>query len=449
MVSKADADPAGECTLRLRTGQPPSLSVPPTVNGHAASAELPGPSLADPGPAPTRVRVCVNPDALVSEALDEQLRRLGTVAGMKELAEYLGAGRLAGRFALEDLGEPLPEEQHPALHYLVAQVTELLGLPQAPELLRRQDGPPHGSHAALLQLPAVATSSLGLLAADDANARPPSAHLHHSAPASTPGGGGGSAGCSWQRRAVLLLSPALVEAAEAAAEARAGGGLEELQAVVAAALGPMLMPGGYGWRYDVGDTWAGPQLAAPRPHSASPGRPGSPPRSPPGPGPVQSPPAAPRPLLSAAEVVTAVHLAAMKPRAVATALPSQLQVKWERLHGELQVAAGAVLAAADRAALLAAQGLAVAARATYRAATGLGVRAGLAGGEELVVQAQAMPWGEKEAQHLAAMAPREVAGLPPGDGRRHAHALARVLGVAHWAESQAYRLMLRNAVLST
>lgn len=50
-----------------------------------------------------------------------------------------------------------------------------------------------------------------------------------------------------------------------------------------------------------------------------------------------------------------------------------------------------------------------------------------------------MPWGEKEAQHLAAMAPREVAGLPPGDGRRHAHALARVLGVAHWAESQAYR----------
>lgn len=183
-------------------------------------------------------------------------------------------------------------------------MTELLGLPQAPELLRRQDGPPHGSHAALLQvrgcctahgsssgaaaaqhqfelsirtkpncllrrhaaiqpvpssipphrachtpspvtpqLPAVATSSLGLLAADDANARPPSAHLHHSAPASTPGGGGGSAGCSWQRRAVLLLSPALVEAAEAAAEARAGGGLEELQAVVAAALGPMLMPG--------------------------------------------------------------------------------------------------------------------------------------------------------------------------------------------------------------
>ncbi len=62
------------------------------------------------------------------------------------------------------------------------------------------------------------------------------------------------------------------------------------------------------------------------------------------------------------------------------------QVKWERLHGELQVAAGAVLAAADRAALLAAQGLAMAARATYRAATGVGLAAALGAGEELVVQ---------------------------------------------------------------
>ncbi len=77
----------------------------------------------------------------------------------------------------------------------------------------------------------------------------------------------------------------------------------------------------------MGDTWAGPQPAAPRPHSASPGPPGSPPPSPLGQGQGQAPSAAPRPLLSAAEVVTVVHLAAVKPRAVAAALPSQLQVR--------------------------------------------------------------------------------------------------------------------------
>ncbi len=102
------------------------------MSGHAASAELPGPSLAqDPGPPPTRVRVSVTPDALVSEALDEQLRRLGDVAGMRELAEYVGAGRLAGRFGMEDLGEQLPEEQvwgRPGLHTSHARQSSIRAL---------------------------------------------------------------------------------------------------------------------------------------------------------------------------------------------------------------------------------------------------------------------------------------------------------------------------------
>ncbi len=50
------------------------------------------------------------------------------------------------------LTHPPSAPQHPALHYLVAQVSELLGLPQPPELLLRRDGPPHGAHAALLQV---------------------------------------------------------------------------------------------------------------------------------------------------------------------------------------------------------------------------------------------------------------------------------------------------------
>ncbi|PNG99342.1 hypothetical protein TSOC_014883 [Tetrabaena socialis] len=56
-----------------------------------------------------------------------------------------------------------------------------------------------------------------------------------------------------------------------------------------------------------------------------------------------------------------------------------------------------------------------------------------------------MPWSEDEAAALAALPAHEVAAA--GAERRRAHALARVAALARWAESLAYRQIMRAAVL--
>ncbi|KAG2427732.1 hypothetical protein HXX76_012057 [Chlamydomonas incerta] len=449
--------PGGETTMRLRTGASPAVASSNTHSNGGYAQQQQQQQLATAMPVP-RLRLGSQrqrlAEVLVPEGLGRALAELRGVAGMEPFAAFAAAGRLLGRLRQSDLGAPLREEQHPELHYLVAGAASAMGLDEPPELVMAGGELPYGQDVMLLQLPNVALDALSYLA-DDVD-RPP------------PAGGIGPGG--WRRRAVLLLSPAVVEAAAAAAPPgeRHGSGdgshgqpygatatspaAAELAALLGGALAPMLMPGGGGWRLELqGGGPVGPQGVPPPASAAS------------------------RPLLSAAEVVTAVNVAALKPRAALAALPSQLQVKWERLLAHLRAVAGLVAAAADRGALLAVQQLAPAVRATYRAAAGLSLAADagsgaggvlLGSGEDLLLQAQAAPWsGDTELHSRAAQPAHEIAAgaaaaaaaaggqaLAQGQGQggaqeRRRHALARVALLGRWAESQEYRGTLRAAVM--
>lgn len=208
-----------------------------------------------------------------------------------------------------------------------------------------------------------------------------------------------AAGGSWRRRAMLLIAPGLVQAcmsltsalnATAAAAGvaagadtgqsteicssavRSGGGSgqrDEVQALLASALAPLLMPGGGGWRLQVEASHAG--------HAPANGRSSSPTTA-----------QGTQLQLSIADAVTAANVFALKPRAILSTLPSQLAVQPERLMAPLQAVAAAVAPSADRVALAAVQQLAPVLAAMVRAAgattapsasAGLGLRSGVDG----------------------------------------------------------------------
>ncbi|GLI66654.1 hypothetical protein VaNZ11_010581 [Volvox africanus] len=383
--------------------------------------------------APPKPQLRVRPEVFVSDPLLQLLGRLGDVSGMEALSQFVSTGRLLGKLRQTDLGQPLAEELHPELYFMVMKVCGALGLQEAPELLMRPTLP-YGADAMLLQVPNVATGSLGVLAQGDTERQP----VAHAVAGSSAAAGG------WRRRAVLLLTPALVAAAEPAILGESVGpiGEDELQAMLGAALAPMAMPGGSGWRLDVqmgASTTGGPaSVAAGGGGAGNNGVVSS----------GSSGPATPSPtLLSAAEVITVVNAAALKGRAVPSVLPSQLQFKWERLLAHLRNVAAAVTMSADRGALLATQNMAAAVRAVFRAAAGLGLQEGtqLGSGEELLLQAQTMPLSEDEVMGMATV-PMHDAAADGGETRR-GYALARVAALTRWAEGPEYRQILRSAVM--
>ncbi|GIL84825.1 hypothetical protein Vretimale_14370 [Volvox reticuliferus] len=385
-----------------------------------------------PLPAP-KPQLRVRPEVFVSDQLLQLLGRLGDVSGMEALSQFVSTGRLLGKLRQADLGQPLAEELHPELHFTVIKVCSALGLQEAPELLMRPTLP-YGADAMLLQVPNVATGSLGVLAQGDTERQP----VAHAVAGSSAAAGG------WRRRAVLLLTPALVAAAEPAVLGQPVGpiGEEELQAMLGSALAPMAMPGGPGWRLDVqvgASTTGGAASGAAGGGGAGTGGAASSGPS----GPATSSPT----LLSAAEVITVVNAAALKGRAVPSVLPSQLQFKWERLLAHLRNVAAAVTMSADRGALLATQNMAAAVRAVFREAAGLGLQDGtqLGSGEELLLQAQTMPLSEDEVMGMATL-PMHDAAADGGETRR-GYALARVAALTRWAEGPEYRQILRSAVM--
>lgn len=168
-------------------------------------------------------------------------------------------------------------QQHPELHFAVAEVCSVLGLSELPELLLLAGAPaapppplapPTPSAASsrsdlvpcpwgpvvLLQLPTMSTAAMGQAGAADRDRQPPS--------------GLGS----WRRRAVLLLEPSALALAASdggqggggPAAAQAGAG--ELAALIGRALAPMLMPGGCGCGCAAprvpGHNWGSPEVCA-------------------------------------------------------------------------------------------------------------------------------------------------------------------------------------------
>ncbi|GLC53915.1 hypothetical protein PLESTB_000803500 [Pleodorina starrii] len=441
---------------------PPPLLQPSLQLGGSLQLQLQllQPQLSVPPPKP---QLRIRPELLVSEQLSSLLGRLGEVSGMEALAQFVNTGRLLGRLRPADLGRAVPEEAHPELYFTVQRVCGALGLQDAPELLVRQSLP-YGADVMLLQLPNVATSALGLLAQGDVDRQP--VPYMAAAPSAAAGG--------WRRRAVLLLTPGLVAAAAPAAfgvgpGSGSGSPLdgEELQALLGAALAPIAMPGGAGWRFDVQSGTGGSATSGTSGGSGVVGAAGSGGGAG-GPGSVAAPGASsasgpasastaaasaaagsPPTLLSAAEVITAVNVAALKPRAVTSVLPSQLQFKWERLLTHLRGVAAAATAAADRGALLATQNMAAAVRAVFRAAAGVSVQDGaqaLGNGEELLLQAQTMPLSDEQLLGMATMAMHDAAA--DGGETRRGYALARVAALTRWAETPEYRQTLRSAVMA-
>lgn len=231
---------------------------------------------------------------------------------------------------------PHPPPQYPTLHFLASEAAALLGLELAPELFEHPAACRSPHPVALLHVPHVSSAGLAT-----ALTRTPRGRLPR-----LPDGTFG-----WRRRGVLLLATSLA----AMAEGRAAGGVAhsfpgtrslaaaaldgeplyspaELQALMAAALAPMCLPGGGGWRLDTQDG-SEPGVQA--------GNQG----------------VGPRGALAVADAVSAVVLADAAPQSLVGRLPVQLSAKWERLYRVLSRVAVGCVAAGDRAALCVVQAL--------------------------------------------------------------------------------------------
>lgn len=274
------------------------------------------------------------------------------------------------------------------------------------------------------------------------------------------GGGGGRDGArlarlpdgsfGWRRRAVLLLQPgmaAMVESGGTVPLVGTGGGTllpmyspREVQALLAMALAPMVLPGGGGWR--VGEqqqqqqgvttgvmvngtdmvTGGSSKVGA----GSSSGSNG----------------------LAVADAVTAVALADVAPSALMGRLPLQLAARWERLYRALsRVAVGAAVAG-DRAALVVVQDLATCVTAIYKSValsgsegSGFegrdgslhGLSASCPPAHELLSAARAAAAAGTLPPLLDLSAPL-TAPLPAVDA--HALALARIAALDEWAGSE-------------
>ncbi len=224
------------------------------------------------------------------------------------------------------------DTQAPVLHHLAARVSQTLNLTVAPDLYL---APPHitpHKPISLLHIPHVSNAAL----------------MGHTPAA--PRLADGTFG--WRRRAVLVLSRRVVESfctlpvatmpipsggviggssksdiGTVLAQSQSPYTAGEVVALLAAALAPLALPGGGGWRLS---------LHVARGGAVGAGNAGV------GPGGA----------LAVADAITAVSLAHVAPNALVPHLPVQLRVKWARVFAVLNRVDRAVQGVGDRAALL-------------------------------------------------------------------------------------------------
>lgn len=217
----------------------------------------------------------------------------------------------------------------------------MLGLELCPDLFEHPTPPSLHHPVALLHVPHVSPAGLATSLSRTSRSRLPR----------LPDGTFG-----WRRRGVLLLTPGLAAMAEGGAQlpgpgmagARAvfrslpgappSGSLPagsepplytpaEVQALMAAALAPMCLPGGGGWRMDTTGE-GGPDAGV-----------------------------GAKERLAVADAMSGVVLADVAPVALMERLPVQLSAKWERVYRALSRVALGCVSAGDRASLVVVQAL--------------------------------------------------------------------------------------------
>lgn len=350
----------------------------------------------------------------------------------------------------EELGRPLPETLAPELHFLLAEAARCMGLELCPELLEApqlqalRDRPA----AALLQVPHSRVPS-----------HTPQAGSGGAGGGAAGGGGGGRTKAGWRRSALLLLRPGLM------AEMRPA----EVQAVLAAALAPMCLPGGGGWRLDLlqqgrGGDGGGSSGGGSSAQPSSPSKAAAGAQGPPSPahaatgytggggssgGVAGASDGGVR--LSVADAVTASNLGDLLPSALLRHLPRQQQVKWERLHTPLRQLCAASQGCGDRVALLVVQQLGPVLRAIFKTATGL-PDALCPEGPDLEAQARAYlahPPGDLNGGGMGGNATGGIGGGIGGGGGGEGDvamaALMRMAALCQWHDSGQYRELLSRS----
>jgi hypothetical protein len=265
------------------------------------------------------------------------LQELLQLPGGAVLLQLVGSGAVAAHLREGDLGMPLTEEHAPQAHLLLLEAADILGLHPLPALYLKEDVLPF---VHLLHLPAAwkgrpsSGDSAGLAAvgADGgrggSNSRGGRAagrgqqRQQRGSNGSSMGSSMGSTGQqsmhqphTWRRKGMLVLSTALLQQLQQEPQ--------QLQLVLAAAMGPLCTWGGMGW-----------DPSAPKP--------------PPGPG-------GPGSETALADALTAAALVQLAPEALLAVLPAQVVAMLPGLAPSLQVVAHMALLCGDRAVQLVAQ----------------------------------------------------------------------------------------------
>eukprot|EP00798_Chlamydomonas_sp_ICE-L_P023488 gene23488-17307_t len=345
------------------------------------------------------------PRQLVTDELTRGLQGLYDIPGMELAIKHVSNGHFIDNIRLEELGQRMMGSMSQPLHYALREMALSMGMEEPPTLYEFH-GLPTGQLAALIQCPNVNDSEWGK--------GPSSPRANASASLGGVRLGSGREGqsrFSWKRVPLVLLAPGVLDALE---------GLEA-EALMAMALAPMCLPGGGGWRMNLGLKSAD--------KGGTTGQTG-----------FQGGQLEPVVNCALADVVTTISLHTVNPSVVVGQLPSQLQMKWKRLLQTLQDVRESAVTTADRVALLMVQDVGTVARVIYK--TCMGLERSCPTGEELVVQVSGVLFPRETNLELGS------GGIDAqgAGGQQLQRVLERIRNLLTWSNTAQYKELLQNGL---
>lgn len=155
-----------------------------------------------------KVRPLITPDLLQPASVTDLLQRLLRWPGMGQLLQWIAEAKFMDHIREGDFGQLLMDVQAPHVHFLLLEVSDILGIHPLP----------------ILYVTKSTTPSVNLLRVPDAMA---------ALTARSGSSSGSQAAYTWQRQAMLVISNAAMQLLSPG----------ELQVAMAAALAPLAAPG--------------------------------------------------------------------------------------------------------------------------------------------------------------------------------------------------------------